>query len=113
MSAFKELSKDAYEIRVSSQKLLHRATQMRDIYSKISRHLKDIESEINNIDNYWESVNAHLLLTLFKQEKVDSGVLESVFASQIDNLNHIVALYEGAEESNVAEAFTLPNDILN
>ncbi|MBQ7133475.1 MAG: hypothetical protein IJO20_03170 [Ruminococcus sp.] len=113
MGTLKGFSKDAYEIRVSSHKLLHKATQMRGIYSKISRHLKEIETELNNIDSYWESDNARLLLRLFKQEQVDSGVLESVFTSQIDNLNQIIALYEDAEESNITTALTLPNDILS
>lgn len=113
MATLNRISKDANEIRVINHKLLDKATQMRDIYSKISRHLKQIEDEVNNIDNYWDSDNARLLLKLFKQEKVDSGALESVFTSQIDNLNQIIAIYEDAEKSNVAEALTLPNDILN
>lgn len=86
---------------------------MRSIYSKIFRHLKDIEIEVENIDNYWESDNARLLLRLFRQEQVDYDELELVFGSQIDHLNQIIALYEDAEESNISQALTLPNDILN
>ena len=113
MRKFVPSREEACEIKVSSEELLKSALEMRGFYDNISRRLKEIENEINNIENYWESDNAQLVLNLFKQEEINSDMLESLFNEQVNDLNQIISLYENVEKSNADIAMTLPNDIFN
>lgn len=105
--------KNEYRIVVSTERLIEKANQIKNICSELLVQISEAEKCVDALPDYWLSDSSELLKTFFDQDRKDAGEIEIMLNLQIEKLNKIISLYDDAEKLNEREVETLPGGIID
>lgn len=113
MSFQSSFDNNEYRIVVSTEKLIEKANQIKNICGELLTQIREAERCVDALPDYWSSDSSELLKTFFDQDRKDAGEIELMLNSQIEKINKIISLYDDVEKNNEREVETLPGGIID
>lgn len=111
---FKEaFNSNEYSVNVSTEKLIAKTREIENICGDILVQIKEVETCINSLPGYWDTVSSSLLQDLFEQDKKEADGIEFMLKAQIDKLDLIISRYSDTEKVNIKDIEMLPEGIIS